>query len=89
MVIHVKGRRLTKFETKKTLDKEFFLMTTFKIEREKIRTNSGKELKDKNILRQKRKEREKECEKTKKGIERRKNKKKIKINSLKEGIKRK
>jgi hypothetical protein len=46
-------------------------------------------LKDVNILIQKRKEREKECEKTKKRIERRKNKKKIKMNNLKEGDKEK
>jgi hypothetical protein len=34
-------------------------MTTFKIEKEKKGTNNGKELKNKNILRQKRKERDK------------------------------
>jgi hypothetical protein len=80
---------LPKFETKKTSDKENLLMTTFKIERKKKGTNSGKELKDKNILRQKTKEREKECEKTKKRIERRKDKKKTKMNNLKEGDKEK
>ncbi len=46
-------------------------------------------MKDKNILRQKKKEREKKCEKTKKGIEIRKDKKKIKMNNLKKGEKKK
>jgi hypothetical protein len=44
---------------------------------------------DDNIQNRKRKERDKECEKTKKGIERRKDKKKIKMSNLKEGDKEK
>jgi len=44
---------------------------------------------DDNIQNRKRMEREKECEKTKKWIERRKDQKKIKMSNLKEGDKEK